>query len=286
MSGPATIDVTEIDTEFDPMIAVFAPDFNLRVGVDYNGGDDADDARFFNPNASSSFPYQFEVLSESEITQESDFIAFVDAPDQSVNNRTGNLNGNGADFISTSLTTNGDSRYYKYTPPYDASLDIRINTTGLNGMLRLYDESGNLLGFKVATNGFESLLHVDNVLPVEDYIIQVVPYNYIGTGNFTLDIDFDRHNYALMVNKTGDGNGVITSGSTAGIDCGSDCNETYVGNTLLTLEAISETGHTFIGWSGDCSDINEGICTVHMLSDNTVTAEFQDTDTLFNNGFE
>ena len=286
VSGPTTIDVTEIDITFDPMVAVFVPDFDLRVGVDYNGGSDADDARFIIPNAASLFPYQFEVLSESEITEESDFIAYVDAPNQNVIDRTGFVNGSGVDFIASNLDTNGTSKYYKYTPPYNSSLEIRVNTNGLNGIVHIYDDTGGLLVTRVITDGFEAIIILDNVLAVSEYTIQVTPYRYIGTGDFTLDIDFDRHNYTLMVNKTGDGEGVISSGTTAGIECGVDCDEVYVDNTLLTLEAIAEVGHTFIGWSGNCSEINEDICTVHMLSDNTVTAEFQFTDVIFSSGFD
>ncbi|MFK8010875.1 MAG: S8 family serine peptidase [Marinicellaceae bacterium] len=286
VSGPTTIDITEIDTAFDPMVAVFVPDFDLRIGVDYNSGDDADDARFFNPNASAFFPYQFEVLSESEITEESEFIAYVDAPDQSIINRTNNINGNGIDIVTTNISTNGTAKYYQYTPPYNSSLDIRLTTTGFNGIMRIYHENGDLLGSKIVTNGIEGLLQIESVLSVLTYTIQVVPYRYIGTGDISLAIDFNRFNYNLVVNKIGDGNGTITSGSTPGIDCGADCEEVYADNTLLTLEAIPALGHTFVGWSGNCSEINSGICTVHMLNDNSVTAEFIDTDTLFNNGFE
>jgi uncharacterized repeat protein (TIGR02543 family) len=57
----------------------------------------------------------------------------------------------------------------------------------------------------------------------------------------------------------------------AGINCGSDCSETYNCNTSVTLTATAATGSTFTGWSGaGCT----GTCTVTMDADKSVTANF------------
>ena len=77
--------------------------------------------------------------------------------------------------------------------------------------------------------------------------------------------------YALTVTKSGAGAGTVTS-TPAGINCGSDCNESYSSGTLVTLAAAPASGSTFAGWSGACS--GTGGCTVTMNAAKTVTATF------------
>ena len=86
------------------------------------------------------------------------------------------------------------------------------------------------------------------------------------SANFTLN------QYTLSVNKTGTGNGTITS-SPAGINCGTDCIELLNYGTLVTLTAASSIGSTFVGWSGGgCS--GTGTCNITITSATTVTATF------------
>lgn len=75
--------------------------------------------------------------------------------------------------------------------------------------------------------------------------------------------------YSLGVAKTGSGS--VTS-NPAGIDCGSDCNESYDNGTLVTLTATPDSGYVFAGWSGDCP--GTGSCTVTMTTAQNVTATF------------
>ena len=78
--------------------------------------------------------------------------------------------------------------------------------------------------------------------------------------------------YALTVTKDGTGSGTVTS-DPAGINCGSDCTNTYNSGTNVTLTATPATGSTFAGWSGGgCS--GTGTCTVTMDQAKTVTATF------------
>ncbi len=77
--------------------------------------------------------------------------------------------------------------------------------------------------------------------------------------------------YSLTVEKDGTGIGSVAS-SPAGIDCGSDCVETYTGETV-TLTAVPDASSTFDGWTGGgCS--GTGTCIITMNTDAAVTATF------------
>jgi List-Bact-rpt repeat protein len=76
--------------------------------------------------------------------------------------------------------------------------------------------------------------------------------------------------YTLQVSRSGDG---AVASSPAGIDCGSDCSESYVSGTSVVLAATPGAGSFFSGWNGGgCS--GTGTCTVTMTSALTTTATF------------
>ncbi len=77
--------------------------------------------------------------------------------------------------------------------------------------------------------------------------------------------------YDIDIIKAGSGTGTVTS-SPAGIDCGTDCSETYDSDTVVTLTPTPDSGSRFDGWSGDCT--GTGTCQTTMDSDKTVTATF------------
>ncbi|RPJ19103.1 MAG: hypothetical protein EHM33_30820, partial [Chloroflexi bacterium] len=97
------------------------------------------------------------------------------------------------------------------------------------------------------------------------------------TGTFdwgtNVRIDLTAINaYELTVSTSGAGFGTVTS-EPVGIDCGTDCSESYDYNTLVTLTAEAALGSTFAGWSGEgCT--GTGTCQVTMDSAKSVTAEF------------
>ncbi len=78
--------------------------------------------------------------------------------------------------------------------------------------------------------------------------------------------------YALMVRKAGNGSGVVSS-SPAGINCGSDCSESYTSGKKVKFTAKAKSGSVFAGWSGACSGTSS-TCTVTMNQAKTVTAAF------------
>ena len=88
-----------------------------------------------------------------------------------------------------------------------------------------------------------------------------------ATATFTLN------NYLLSVSLAGDGNGSVSS-NPAGIDCGTDCSESYDYGTLVTLTASAGTDTKFGGWSGDCTNPS-GNCVVTMDAAKGLTATFE-----------
>ncbi|MBZ0155379.1 MAG: S-layer homology domain-containing protein [Alphaproteobacteria bacterium] len=81
----------------------------------------------------------------------------------------------------------------------------------------------------------------------------------------------------LTVSKSGTGSLTVTS-SPAGIDCGTDCTETYTLDTAVILTATADSGTTFTGWSGACEN-NSTTCNVTMSADTSVTAHYLISDT-------
>ncbi len=89
---------------------------------------------------------------------------------------------------------------------------------------------------------------------------------------------FGPDSHTLTVNKTvtGAASGTVTS-TPAGIDCGTDCTESYTHGTLVTLTATPASGSTFGGWSGEgCT--GTGTCEVRMELARSVSAQFSEVD--------
>jgi hypothetical protein len=85
------------------------------------------------------------------------------------------------------------------------------------------------------------------------------------TATFTLKT------FTLSANKTGTGTGTITS-NPAGIDCGTDCNQSYDAGTQVTLTAVPNADSNFTGWSGACS--GTASCVVTIDTAKSVSAAF------------
>jgi hypothetical protein len=84
----------------------------------------------------------------------------------------------------------------------------------------------------------------------------------------SMDIPF----YTLTVNKTGEGDGSVSSNKT-GINCGTDCNHDYLSGTEVNLIASTDAGSVFAGWSGACSG-TEGAFIVTMDKSKQCEAKF------------
>lgn len=79
----------------------------------------------------------------------------------------------------------------------------------------------------------------------------------------------------LSVNLTSLAGGTGSVSSTPeGIDCGSDCSETFAVGTPITLMATPDPGSSFTGWGDGCFGTGDS-CELVMTVDRTVTATFQ-----------
>jgi Ca2+-binding RTX toxin-like protein len=84
---------------------------------------------------------------------------------------------------------------------------------------------------------------------------------------------FNLQNFALTVTKSGLGAGTVTS-TPAGINCGSDCSESYAFGTTVTLKATPSLLSGFDGWSG-CDAVSGTTCTVRIDRVRSVQASFR-----------
>ena len=80
-------------------------------------------------------------------------------------------------------------------------------------------------------------------------------------------------NVVKALTNNGSGNGTVTT-SPAGIDCGSDCQDSYSAGTVVNLIASPAAGSTFGGWSGD-ADCSDGVVTLNTNVSCTATFNAQ-----------
>ncbi len=78
-------------------------------------------------------------------------------------------------------------------------------------------------------------------------------------------------NFILTVSRSGGGTGTVTS-SVAGINCGTDCTESFAAATVVNLTATAGAGSIFAGWSGACT--GTGACSITMNAAKSVSAGF------------
>jgi hypothetical protein len=85
----------------------------------------------------------------------------------------------------------------------------------------------------------------------------------------SVTVQFNLIMYRLTVAKSGVGSGTITS---TGINCGTDCTETYAQGTSVVLAQSSSPGSAFVGWGA--TGCTGAACAVTMDGDKTVVATF------------
>ena len=108
--------------------------------------------------------------------------------------------------------------------------------------------------------GANVLTYTDlNLSSATTYCYRITAFNSAGSSGYSNEdcATTPADTATLTVSRSGSGGGTITS-SPAGINCSSDCAETYPTGTVVTLTAVAASGSIFAGWSGaaDCADGN------------------------------
>lgn len=93
--------------------------------------------------------------------------------------------------------------------------------------------------------------------------------NHTNTCATTVTVNQPK---TLTITRAGDGSGTVTSSPT-GINCGTDCSESYTHGTDVTITAAPAISSNFVSWGGACSGTST-TCTLDMTENRSVTATF------------
>jgi uncharacterized repeat protein (TIGR02543 family) len=109
------------------------------------------------------------------------------------------------------------------------------------------------------------------VVDVQGGTVSVNAYSY---DNGTSPIDsFKIWKEALIVNKTGTGDGIVQSTQPFPyVDCGNTCKAYFNKGATVTLTAVPDVNSVFKGWEGDCFGTEP--CVTTMNSKKIITARF------------
>ena len=153
------------------------------------------------------------------------------------------------------------------------------------------DEDGFYIERRVGTSGtYQQIAGVGrNVASYTDanlsngttYCYRVRAFNAAGNSAYSNEncATTPAATFAVTLSRSGTGSGTVTS-SPAGINCGTDCSETYPSGSPVTLTPVAANGSVFAGWSGntDCADgnvtVNANIgctATFNLISNYTLT---------------
>jgi hypothetical protein len=96
-----------------------------------------------------------------------------------------------------------------------------------------------------------------------------------GSSYLYVFLNDQFNQYLVQVSPAGTGTGTAIA-NIPGINCGSDCAETYDLGTSLSITATADVSSTFAGWSGDCAAIVGDVCdvTIDTATSRTVTPTF------------
>ena len=148
--------------------------------------------------------------------------------------------------------------------------------TGYSGTYFFADLcSGRIWGATQGSGGsWSATLELQRSLMIttfgEDPAGELYLSNYGSSGELYRLVNAASASPLLTVMKAGGGSGRITSSPTA-LECGSLCGARLTAGTAVTLTATSDSGSTFLGWTGD-SGCAGGVVT--MTADRSCTATF------------
>jgi hypothetical protein len=126
------------------------------------------------------------------------------------------------------------------------------------------DNSGGTASFKIerktgtsgiyaqiATTGIGAVSYVDSAVTTNTtYCYRVKASNAAGDSPYSNEACGSvAGTFDVTLRKAGTGGGTVVS-NPAGINCGSDCAESFAAGRLVTLTATAASGSVFTGWSG------------------------------------
>ncbi|MEW6001773.1 MAG: PKD domain-containing protein [Nitrospirota bacterium] len=144
----------------------------------------------------------------------------------------------------------------------------------------LTDLSGYKIYYGTGSGNYSNVVNVGNVTSYTvlnltggvTYYFAATAYNIYGNESKYSNEVSKTARPTLYVSKSGTGSGTVTS-SPAGINCGSDCTESYNQGTAVTLSSMPYGDSTFMGWTnGACS--GTGLCILTINANTTITAIF------------
>ena len=159
----------------------------------------------------------------------------------------------------TDNTISGGFAYEDFKSEIDAGRPVMLNLEGHTIVGVGYDDASNLI-------------YIHDTWDHEDHSM-TWGGSYSGMKLLSVSIVNlapPSDDYTLTLTKFGTGSGVVTG---SGIDCGSDCSESYAEGTSVMLTASADAGSVFSGWAGACK--GTGVCTLAMDADKRVAAAFK-----------
>ncbi|MBI5635246.1 MAG: SBBP repeat-containing protein, partial [Nitrospirae bacterium] len=159
--------------------------------------------------------------------------------------------------------------YASYSGGANDAFITKINASGSGLDYSTYiGGTGDDWGIAIALDS-AGTVYVTGIADSSDFPTVLPLYGHaVGYDVFVAKIS----NLTLTISKNGTGTGTVTS-DIGGINCGATCSASYNPSDLVTLTATSNSGSTFVGWSGDCSG-NSQTCQVTMDAVKNVTARF------------
>jgi hypothetical protein len=172
---------------------------------------------------------------------------------------TGNGNGGGATTTQFSLSINVTGSGSVTSSPAgincgsDCSENFNENTSVT--LTQVADSGFEFIQWQGACNGSSTcIVNMNQAQSVTAVFQSITPETY-------------------FLNVTLSGNGGVTS-NPMGIDCGTNCSESYSDGTSVSLTATPDSGYQLTSWSGDC--VGAGSCNIVMSQARNVTATFEE----------
>ena len=162
---------------------------------------------------------------------------------------------------------------YDLNTLYDLKFKIERVDGNLSVSYKLSSDN-NWTKYTTNINNYQDLIPIISISSADGGVTR-------KNGRFSAEVDYIRvgeNEYlgvSVNLNIATTGSGSVIS-SPNGINCGSDCNQSFYQNANISLTATAASGYQFSHWSGSCSG-SGGSTSVVMSNTKQCTAHFIDT---------